>query len=117
MIQPVATARIRWLSPAEGGRGSPPAGPVYAATAHFADEPDQFSVVLRSTSLGIGVLGAKGEVDLHLLAPDRLPNVVARIVPTARLFIMEGARTVAECELLSVRTADVEPPFASSQPS
>jgi hypothetical protein len=116
MIQPVATARIRWLPPSEGGRGSPPAGPIYAATAHFADEPYQFSVVLRSTNKGAGVVGEE-EVDLNLLAPDRLPDVVARIVPNTRLFIMEGARTVAECELLSVRTAEVEPPFANSQSS
>ena len=38
MLQPVALADIYWLPPGEGGRLQPPAGPVYAATAKFAED-------------------------------------------------------------------------------
>lgn len=113
MIQPVATARLRWLKPAEGGRPTPPLGPVYAPTAHFVDAPDHFSVVLRSLNEGPGVLGEQEDVELHLLAPENVPEIAARIVPHARLHIMEGAKTVAECELLSIRMADPGPVFQS----
>lgn len=113
MIQPVATARLRWLHPNEGGRAAPPRGSVYAPTAHFVDASDHFSVVLRSLSGGPGILGEQEDVELHLLAPENLPEVAARIVPHARLHIMEGAKTVAECELLSIRMADPGPVFQS----
>jgi hypothetical protein len=41
--------------------------------------------------------------EFTLLFGDLLPDVVRRITPGSVLFIMEGGRTVGECEVLSVR--------------
>jgi hypothetical protein len=47
-FQPIATAYISWLSLEEGGREKPPSGAIYAATAKFSEQSDEFfSVVLR----------------------------------------------------------------------
>lgn len=45
--QVLATAKVHWLSPAQGGRKAPPSGSVYAATGRF-DVPESkfFNVVL-----------------------------------------------------------------------
>lgn len=71
-----------------------------------------FSVVLRSPKAAKAPLTEQNEIELNLLAPDCLPEIAARIVPRGKLQITEGARTVAECEVTSVRMAEVEPPFA-----
>jgi hypothetical protein len=104
MMQPVAQARIRWLTSDEGGRQAPPPGPVYAATARFAGDPlnEQFSVVLSfpQTNSSDPQWVQKGE--LKLLAPDRLPEVVSRLTPGTALLVHEGRRAVAACEIVSV---------------
>ena len=105
MIYPVATVQLRWLTPDEGGRQAPPRGPTYAATAHFADETveQSFSVVL---CLLFSPSAKDGIVELTLLAPSNLPAVVQRFVPGSQLRITEGTRTVAECQVESVRMED-----------
>lgn len=113
MRQRVATCRIRWLTVAEGGRRTPLSGSVYAPTARFVNEPEVFSVVLRSPQSTMVPLADQAEVELNLLAPDRLPEVAARLVPHRKLQVMEGSRTVAECEILSVRMDEVGPPFGN----
>jgi hypothetical protein len=51
-FQPIATAYISWLSLEEGGREKPPSGNIYAATAKFAEQGNEFfSVALRRSSL------------------------------------------------------------------
>jgi hypothetical protein len=71
----------------------------YASTAYFRDESldKLFSVVLRFTG------GSIQQAELRLLVPQNLPEVAARLVPGAELYITEGARTVAECQVVSVR--------------
>jgi len=49
---------------------------------------------------------------LRLLAPDRLADIQAQIIPGAELEIMEGARTVAICQV--VATTEDMPAFAAS---
>lgn len=111
MTYPIALAHVRWLSREEGGRRTPPPGPVYASTAHFADEPlDRlFSVVLRFSAMPSNW---EHDAELTVLAPENLPAVVARLVPGSLLTITEGSRKVAEAQVLSVRTAPGSPPPA-----
>jgi hypothetical protein len=105
MSEPVAEVRLRWLAPQEGGRTSPlqPSGAPYAATACFRGDPiaDLFSVVLRFTG------GSTRTAELRLLAPENLPEIAARLSPGTELRITEGARTVAECQVVSVRQSAV----------
>src|SRR5581483_8140965 len=98
MTGPTATTRLHWLPAEQGGRQTLPIGPEYATIAHFRDEAigDSFSVIFRFEA---GSAQARMNADLRLLAPDRLPDVVKRIVPGARLIVTEGPRTVAECEV------------------
>lgn len=107
MFQPVASARIRWLTLAEGGRHKQPSGPNYAATAHFQDGMELFSVVLKFEGSS-NQNGIQKDVELTLLAPDKLPDIVARLVPSSRLVITEGSRPVAECDILAVQMKDVQ---------
>lgn len=107
MLQPVALAQIHWLSQRQGGRAEPPPGPLYPTTAQFVDGQETFSVVLRFPGFSSAGDSKTSTVELTLLAPDLLPDVVDQLVPGARLRIKEGRRTVAECQVLSVRTAEV----------
>jgi hypothetical protein len=101
MSEPVAEVRLHWLAPHEGGRKSPlqASGPPYAPTAYFRGDSvaDLFSVVLRFTR------GNTETAEMRLLAPENLPEIVARLTPGAELRITEGARTVAECQVVAVR--------------
>src|SRR5437868_3456946 len=101
MGDPVARAQIDWLTPSEGGRPEPPSGPIYAATARFAEDAEDqlFSVVLHLPS-GSSTQQRTGEVSLALLAPELLPVVRQRLVPKTQLLITEGRRVVAQCEIL-----------------
>jgi hypothetical protein len=47
--------------------------------------------------------GNQQTAELRLLAPENLPDVVARLAPGTELQITEGPRTVAECQIVSVR--------------
>ena len=115
MLQPVASCRIRWLTAAEGGRRSPLPGPAYFPTARFLDEQELFSVVVRTPPTASGPLTEQKEVEINLLFPDRLSDIAAKIVPHAKLQITEGARTVAECEVTTVRMDDFISPLANYQ--
>jgi hypothetical protein len=119
MLQPVACARVRWRTAAEGGRSQPPAGPVYASVGRFADGQECFSVVLRFPEAAAQGGCGPHDCELTLLAPDRLPDIASQFAPGRRLDVLEGARIVAECELLSVRTEDrsQQAVFSSPAPS
>lgn len=107
MFQPIASACIRWLTPDEGGRQKQPSGPIYAATAHFQDSSELFSVMLKFAG-SPSQNGLQKDVELTLLAPDKLPDIVARLVPSTRLVITEGPRPVAECDIVAVQMIDVK---------
>jgi hypothetical protein len=111
-LEPVAQLHLRWLPPAEGGRAAPPSGPVYAATARFAETSpvDMFSIVLRGTRAGSLGEGEVEDVELSLLAADLLPEVAAQLVAGKELWISEGARIVARATLVSVRQQELRRP-------
>ena len=108
MSYPVAKFQIHWLTPEEGGRKSgPPPGPLYAATARFAEDAEerQFSVALNRLDKDTNT-NQWLEVELSLLFPDNLPDVVKRLVAESRLLIHEGRKVVAEGKVLSVRVIE-----------
>jgi hypothetical protein len=88
-------ARIRWLRPAQGGRESPPSGPVYSTVARFeqlaASWPDAaWSVVITLQDPP----DAEGwqTVEIRMLveaAPEGL------LAPGSELQLFEGRRCVA----------------------
>jgi hypothetical protein len=97
-FQPIATAYISWLSLEEGGREKPPSGTIYAATAKFAEQSDEFfSVVLQRMHRPRFTPTEK--YDLDFFAPEL---VVDRLSPGTKLWITEGPRIVAHGEIVSV---------------
>src|SRR5438105_11911514 len=111
MREPVATVQVRWLKPTEGGRARLPNGSTYAATAHFVGDgvDDSFSIVLRWSNPLPSDDPERTSVELRLLAPENLPEVVNRLVPEAELVITEGGRTVADGRIVSVRMEETQP--------
>jgi hypothetical protein len=97
-FQPIATACISWLSLKEGGREKPPPGTIYAATAKFAEQSDEFfSVVMRQVHLRI--TSSPEKYDLDFFAPEL---VVDKLSPGTKLWLTEGPRIVAHGEIVSV---------------
>lgn len=97
-FQPIATAYISWLSLEEGGREEPPSGNIYAATAKFSEQSDEFfSVVLREVHQP--KYSSQIRYDLDFFAPEL---VVDKLSPGTKLWITEGPRTVAQGEIVSV---------------
>jgi len=106
--QVLATAKVHWLSPAQGGRKAPPSSSVYAATGRF-DEPESefFSVVLsfpapKEQAENGSTPRAVDEAEVSFLAPELVEN---KLAPGKKLLISEGSRTVAECEIQSVKSS------------
>lgn len=104
--QVLAKALVNWLGSDQGGRSSPPSGPIYAATGRFADREDElFSVVLRfppKKTLQHSLSGSQqslDEAELGFLAPELIEK---KLAPGTKLLITEGPRIVAECEIQSV---------------
>ena len=91
-----AQARMRWRTPEEDGRKHLPSGPQYAATMHFDDEPDYWSVVV---SLPNGAQYGLQTVNLGWLFRE---NVGEQLQVGRRIFITEGPRVVAEGEIIAV---------------
>jgi len=105
--QVLATAKVHWLSPDQGGRSSSPSGPIYAATGQFTDLGDEyFSVVLRFPPTQNHSLSetqpSLDEAELGFLAPELLEK---RLATGMKLWLYEGHRIVAECEIQSVTNA------------
>ena len=105
--------RVHWLRADEGGRSNGLPGSPYPTVAHFPDEDLNFSVTLVFDPQG----RYEHEASLTLLCPDRLPDVVERLQPGARLVIREGRRTVANCEILAAREATNGGPSQSNVPA
>jgi hypothetical protein len=98
-FQPIATAYISWLSLEEGGREKPPSGTIYAATAKFAEQSDEFFSVVLQRIHRPRVFTDIEKYDLDFFAPEL---VVDRLSPGTKLWITEGPRTVAQGEIVSV---------------
>lgn len=93
-------ARVRWLRPGEGGRKTPPPGPVYSTVARFELLKDRWPDEAWSVVLDIsGPADDRGEmmVDVRMLVPDAPTELLKS---GSRFELFEGARRVAECEVL-----------------
>ena len=107
-FQVLATAKVYWLSPDQGGRKAPPFSPVYAATGRF-DEPESefFSVVLsfpgqKEQAENGSIPRAVDEAEIGFLVPELVEN---KLAPGKKLLITEGPRIVAKCEIKSVNSS------------
>lgn len=99
---PMATAVVRWLSRAEGGRRSgPPVAPIYMATAAFQIDQKEAEAGLVATEESIlSIMIKRGapindnqeEATLGFLVPDLARPL---LFPGRELLIMEGPRVVA----------------------
>jgi hypothetical protein len=78
----VATARLRWWSPAEGGRRSVPPGPIFAATARVGSDPGlpPVSVTIRYRG-DVPSFGAEFDADVAFLTLELVKNVLAPGAP------------------------------------
>ena len=67
------TVELRWIPAAQGGRTTLPVGPVYATTAHFANEPlsHLFSVVFEFPE---GQAQPEMTAGFRLLVPETCPT-------------------------------------------
>jgi hypothetical protein len=88
-------ARIRWLSPEEGGRREPPSGDQYITVARFADpagdwSSDAWSVVLRFDD-------SAEEACVSFLVND----APAHLLQSGTMFeLYEGSRKVADVRVV-----------------
>jgi len=94
-------ARIKWLSPEDGGRRQAPSGPTYSTVAKFEDLQDKWpeeawSIVAEFLDAGDEPLSVFANV--RLLAPDG-PSSLLR--PGSRLELFEGRQKVADVTVLS----------------
>lgn len=103
-MEPRAIGTVMWLSPSDGGRDRPPAGPIYSATAVVRrdesdyEPDDHFSVVMKFASSPTP--GVPHAVELDFLAAELvLPTLEAG----DELLVMEGSRAVAVCRVESIR--------------
>jgi hypothetical protein len=97
-FQPIATAYLSWLSLEEGGREKLPSGNIYAATAKFSEQSDEFfSVVLREVHQPR--YSSQIRYDLDFFAQELVAD---KLSPGTKLWITEGPRTVAHGEIVSV---------------
>ncbi len=106
---PVALTRVRWRTVSEGGRDSPPPGPLYPTAARFDNDTEVFSAVLRLLKPISNGDRLEHEAELQLLAPDLMPDIASKLVPGSRLVIKEGRREVADCEVVAVTVREVSP--------
>ncbi len=93
-------ARIRWVPFEEGGRASPPNGPVYSTVAHFRHDapnwPDEaWSLVVRLDQPSRGSREVIATVDFLV---DYGPPELLRLGNTFEL--VEGKRVVARGEVI-----------------
>ncbi len=100
----LATAKVYWLAPEQGGRKVPPSGSIYAATAQFDEQEGEFfSIVLRfpapKEQTENGATSIVDEVEVGFIAPEL---VESKLAPGKRFSITEGARIVAQCQVQSV---------------
>lgn len=96
-------ARIRWLSPREGGRTAPPPGPQYSTVAKFEAQTEEESRT-NAWSLMLDLRGTPDEA----LAQAAVVRFLAEgpgtptqwLKPGDRFTLFEGNRKVAEGSVL-----------------
>jgi hypothetical protein len=106
---PVLTSHIHWLVPLSDEQLRALPGSRQGFTAQMADgrPRDLFSVSIVFPDNVTD--GGEREVELALLAPDCLPDVVGRLTPGCHLRIFRGPRTVAECVVIAVGQSAAAP--------
>jgi hypothetical protein len=97
----IVTARIRWVSPAAGGRAHPPRGPRYSTVAKFEKEVEKWpkeawSIVAEFKKNSDDSSSVIAEV--RCLAPDAPAHLLQ---PGNEFELYEGSRLVAHGEVLS----------------
>ena len=94
-------SHIRWTVPLTGEQWEALPGSRQGLTARLADEsiPVTFSVILLFPPVVSSP--AEQDVELQLLAPDRLPDVAERLSAGTRLRIFRGPRPVADCDVVA----------------
>lgn len=102
---PAARARVRWLRESEGGRKAPPPGPEFWATAIFLgegegvyDTSDHYSIALRYPE-GTGSTEEPRDTEIDFIARDLVKD---KLVPGAKLRVMDGPHATAEAEVVEV---------------
>lgn len=106
--QPAFEVRYRFLRRDEGGRNSPPLQHVRWDFMYEGDEPlrDGISMVWPEFVSADGAVLPEGEVPtegralMFIVNPERTQFHRRRIAVGIRGFFMEGARKVAECEVV-----------------
>lgn len=101
-MSPIVRSQVSWLEPLSDEQIRALPGSRQGFTAQLVDgQPrDVFSVSLMFPDAVPDA--AEQEVELALLAPDRLPDVVRRLTPGCHLRIFRGPRNVAECVVVAV---------------
>jgi hypothetical protein len=88
-------ARVRWLSPNEGGRAEPPTGERYITVARFEDPAGDWST--DAWSIVLSFEGSREEPRVSFLAPEA-PSHLLRSGVVFELY--EGHKKVAEVSVL-----------------
>ena len=88
-------ARIRWLSPDEGGRAQPPTGGQYITVARFEHPAGDWST--DAWSVVVSFEGSREEVHVSFLAPE----APSHLLGSGAVFeLYEGRKKVAEVTVL-----------------
>lgn len=88
-------ARIRWLSPDEGGRAQPPTGEQYVTVARFEDSAGDWST--DAWSVVLSFKGSPEEAHVSFLAPEAPPHLLKSGVVFE---LYEGRKKVAEVSVV-----------------
>jgi len=111
-FQRLATLRLRWIPPEQGGRKSVPTGSIYAATARFSENGAEFfSVVLRPLPEKSSAFTLITDVrqgltyDLDFFAPEL---VVDQLIPGKKIWITEGPSNVAEGTITAIESTEMQ---------
>lgn len=106
---PVATARVTWLAPEEGGRRSgPPAAPVYAANCTFplggeAATIPRWPATVEKFSLLLQKVGEQPDSTWLCNIDFFAPGLVASyLVAGAPMLVMEGPKVVGRALITEV---------------
>jgi hypothetical protein len=88
-------ARIRWLSPDEGGRPQPPTGEQYVTVARFEDPAGDWST--NAWSVVLSFEGSPEEADVSFLVPEAPPH----LLQSGAVFeLYEGSKKVAKVSVV-----------------
>ena len=106
--EPAFQVRYRFLTPAEGGREAPPRQHIRWNFVYGADDPTRQYMIWPEFISAEGATLPEGEVpmtgiaDMFLLDPDSGSYHLERIAVGTKGYFAEGAKRVAECEVIAI---------------